>query len=301
MEEILTPTSYTTSKKEYVNKLGFTLIELSIVMVIIGLIIGGVLVGNDLIEAAKIRSQITQIQKYHTAVNTFKLKYDYLPGDIIPSMVTANGFTAAPTRDGDAGRGNGDGIIHSYASSLNSAIGWGVQGESLFIWEDLSENSRLIEDNFNTAINAGITVSDNAGFSLYLPKAKIGNGNYITVFSVGGVNYFEIIAPYQGNLNSGLLAEAGMTVNQADAIDKKTDDGLPLSGKTLAAMSFSRNKAGFLALTTNSRTFGNWFDPAAISAASPSSATCYDTTSSKYSTDQNNGNGVNCGLSFVFQ
>jgi len=42
MDETFAPESYTTSKKEYVNKLGFTLIELSIVMVIIGLIIGGV-------------------------------------------------------------------------------------------------------------------------------------------------------------------------------------------------------------------------------------------------------------------
>ena len=54
---------------------GFTLIELSIVLVIIGLIIGGVLVGRDLIAAAQVRAQISQIEKYQTAVNTFRGKY----------------------------------------------------------------------------------------------------------------------------------------------------------------------------------------------------------------------------------
>jgi prepilin-type N-terminal cleavage/methylation domain-containing protein len=47
---------------------GFTLIEMSIVLVIIGLIVGGVLVGQDLIRAAYIRAQITQIEKFNTAV-----------------------------------------------------------------------------------------------------------------------------------------------------------------------------------------------------------------------------------------
>ncbi|MCC7259610.1 MAG: type II secretion system protein, partial [Alphaproteobacteria bacterium] len=41
---------------------GFTLVELSIVMVIIGLIVGGVLVGQNLIKAAEMRATIQQIE-----------------------------------------------------------------------------------------------------------------------------------------------------------------------------------------------------------------------------------------------
>lgn len=52
----------------------FTLIELSIVLVIIGLLVGGVLVGRDLIKSAEIRSQISQLQQYQAAINTFKAK-----------------------------------------------------------------------------------------------------------------------------------------------------------------------------------------------------------------------------------
>ena len=66
--------------KRYKNS-AFTLIELSIVLVIIGLIIGGVLVGRDLIEFAKVRAQITQLSDIETQINTFKVKYNCLPGD----------------------------------------------------------------------------------------------------------------------------------------------------------------------------------------------------------------------------
>ena len=80
-------------------KVGFTLIELSIVLVIIGLIIGGVLVGRDLISAAGVRAQISQIEKYQSAVNTFRGKYGYLPGDISDPTAQQYGFAARGPQD----------------------------------------------------------------------------------------------------------------------------------------------------------------------------------------------------------
>lgn len=61
------------------HPLVFTLFELSIALVIIGLIVCGVLVGQGLIRAPGVRAAITQIEKYNTAVNTFVGKYGYLP------------------------------------------------------------------------------------------------------------------------------------------------------------------------------------------------------------------------------
>ena len=60
---------------------GFTLVELSIVLVIIGLIVSSILVGQELIQAASIKSQVSQIQTYQASVGTFMAKYRAIPGD----------------------------------------------------------------------------------------------------------------------------------------------------------------------------------------------------------------------------
>jgi len=83
------------------NQQGFTLIELSIVLVIIGLLVGGILVGRDLIKAATNRRVISQVQATQTAISTFRLKFNGLPGD----MVNATDYFA------DAVNGNGDSYI----------------------------------------------------------------------------------------------------------------------------------------------------------------------------------------------
>ena len=61
---------------------GFTLVELSIVLVIIGLIVGGIFVGKELIRASQLNSVLRDLDKYNSAVLTFKDKYGKLPGDI---------------------------------------------------------------------------------------------------------------------------------------------------------------------------------------------------------------------------
>ena len=65
------------------NKRGFTLIELSIVLVIIGLLVGGILVGQSLIDSAKINSMIRQVQQVDIAQGVFYQKFKQLPGDSI--------------------------------------------------------------------------------------------------------------------------------------------------------------------------------------------------------------------------
>lgn len=63
------------------QQLGFTLVELSIVLVIIGLLIGGILVGQSLVNATKMQSFIRQLAQYDVAVGNFKTKYKSIPGD----------------------------------------------------------------------------------------------------------------------------------------------------------------------------------------------------------------------------
>lgn len=92
---------------------GFTLIELSIVLVIIGLIVGGVLVGQDLILAAEMRSQVERVKKFEIAFNTFRLKYNCIPADCSSSKLSIFGMSS--------GGGDGNGIIDASVENENYA------------------------------------------------------------------------------------------------------------------------------------------------------------------------------------
>ena len=64
------------------NNKAFSLIELSIVLIIIGLLVAGITGGASLIHIAKVKSTITELKKYNIAFNTFKVANDRLPGDV---------------------------------------------------------------------------------------------------------------------------------------------------------------------------------------------------------------------------
>jgi prepilin-type N-terminal cleavage/methylation domain-containing protein len=239
---------------------GFTLIELSIVLVIIGLIVGGVLVGQNLIAAAGVRATVAQIEKYNTAASTFREKYGYLPGDIPAVPAIQFGFIARGTT---IGKGDGNGVIEAGVFSATNGSGLaGGGGEELVFWVDLS-TARLIDGGFSSANFSGNpgSVATGAVLDQYLPQAKLGNGNYIYVFSGGwgnnsglnsnGVNYYglsNVFSLGQSNCTTCLISytlggssNPGLTVQQAYSIDQKIDDGLPLTGNVLAAYLSSNN------------------------------------------------------------
>jgi prepilin-type N-terminal cleavage/methylation domain-containing protein len=88
-------------KKIRRDQAGFTLVEIAIVMVIIGLLIGGVLKGQAMIENAKVKRVVKQTDEFRAAVMTFYDKYGVFPGD--------NNLPNVPT--GSNGTGNGNGQI----------------------------------------------------------------------------------------------------------------------------------------------------------------------------------------------
>ena len=70
------------SNTKFSFKQGFTLVELSIVIIIIGFLIAGISAGTSLIRQAGLSSVITDLTNYKMAVNMFKDKYGGLPGDL---------------------------------------------------------------------------------------------------------------------------------------------------------------------------------------------------------------------------
>jgi prepilin-type N-terminal cleavage/methylation domain-containing protein len=302
--------SFVAIAPQYDSQKGFTLIEMSIVLVVIGLIIGGILVGRDLIKAAEVTAQISQITKYNSAVNIFRNKYGGLPGDLPATLATQFGFAACGT---GAGQGDGNGIIQGAFQGAYGAYGF-VQGygETATFWVDLSAVG-MIEGTFNTASETALPGSDVTGsnLSLYFPQAKIGGGNYVYVWSgvtcctccyTSGVNYFGIAAITDISISSqGKIENTGKTISvqQAYNIDKKMDDGLPLTGSVTTAY------------VTNDPYWTNGTDmiySTAPTQVAEGSGSCFDNgnvngTTMQYSLGVTTGNGsnLNCALSFRFQ
>ena len=274
---------------------GFTLIEISIVLVIIGLLVGGVLVGRDLIAAAQVRAQISQIEKYQQAVNTFKGKYDYLPGDIKDPEATQFGFRA---RSG-LYTSDGNGIVEG--ASAGARHGGFQCGETALFWADLN-TALLIEGKFTQSC---ISAASQTAVANQLPSAAIGAGNNIYAHSDSGINYFGMSQVIYVNGPGSIPAtKLGLSVAQAYSIDSKMDDGYPQSGKITALF------LNYNAVVTGAP-YSNCCAPvyagaSDISSTAPSLTTCYDNNSvagarQQYSITQNNGTGVNCALSFQFQ
>jgi prepilin-type N-terminal cleavage/methylation domain-containing protein len=215
---------------------GFTLIEMSIVLVIIGLIIGGVLVGQDMILTAQIRKQITQIDKYTTAVNAFRDKYQCLPGNCANAVQLGLGQAGGP-----GANGVGDGVIANNTNGWNSfgtgtclGDGWHCARdyESLNFWYHLGQ-AGLIENSYagytgQTTINSfsvAQTMFPSGVFpnTVLVPTVFLGTpyaqyrtaGNGFWLFAVGGAPYY--MAP-------------AVTCAVAQRIDAKIDDGLPVTG-----------------------------------------------------------------------
>jgi len=275
---------------------GFTLIELSIVLVIIGLIVGGILVGQDLIKAAEVRAQISQIEKFNQAVNTFRAKFNAIPGDMAVSTAQQFGFTVGASCAGAQGQRDGNGLIDGFPNYLLVQGG----GETGLFWQDVSSPvaGNLIDGQFPNSGGPAINCSG-VEFALnttpgttflgdYFPVGKIGHGNFIYVYEVNGYNWYALSAVTVVSSSGALASNATIPVVQASNMDKKIDDGLPTTGAVQAMYDNS---------------LGNPPMANAPNAATDSTTTCYNTTLNTYSLSSlaNYGAGGNCALSFRFQ
>lgn len=271
----------------------FTLIELSIVLVIIGLVVGGILVGRDLIAASAIQSQITQIQTIRTGVNTFKGKYGYLPGDIPNPDASNFGFVA---RGAYAGTGDGNGLLQgvsAYDGSAPSGI-YTNSGENALFWRDLTE-AGLYTGSFSS-ITASTTLSALSNCwdtFVNLPEAKLRAPSYLYTYSFKGENYLgHGGGPSCRIITSHIDYPNFISVKEAYSIDTKIDDGNPQMGSVLT---FREESLGNRWSYGNSNSITPW-----ISSIPVSTGNCYDNNNvpgvmPTYSLS--NGNYTNCFLS----
>lgn len=244
-------------------KKGFTLVELSIVLVIIGLLIGGILVAQSLIESAKTNAFIRQVGEFDIAVSSFRNKYRHLPGD-------------SPFH----GSGDGDGWIEN--STIDAGVGnlsteHSFDEEVTFFWPQLQQDGFLankyspFSSDSSSGIDVGIhmphatNLTKNAGVIIYLNSSFVNPRNeyWFCDFSPTTSEVFT----GSSNVNSVL------TSTQALSIDAKIDDGLSGRGA-------SPNIYGYDGIM--------WASNSTDGAANGDGGRCYlSSTSNTYSTNDN--------------
>jgi prepilin-type N-terminal cleavage/methylation domain-containing protein len=211
--------------KDY--KQAFSLVELSIVLVILGLLTGGILTGQNLIRAAELRSVITESKNYQTAVMTFRDKYFALPGD----MRNATDFWGEMTNcasgnssgtDTETCNGDGDGKVEAISTANRTS-------EELQFWRQLT-NAGLIEGSYSGVVSGAGLVS----LGSELPYSRMSNAGWRLRYLIATTNMFNV--DYGNNtlhLSTVSLNSEVFTPEEAWNIDKKMDDGLPGQGKII--------------------------------------------------------------------
>jgi len=223
--------SHTYKYKLWNNKLGFTLLELSIVLVIIGLIIGGSLVGRDLIKAAEIRSAISDIERIETSINSFKLKYNCLPGD----CATATSYFSG------ASNGNGNGKIGGFYN-IDTTEMWQF-------WYHLAQanmwSGKFSGTTDNTTCSPAIYRHSIVGVNV--PASRMGDTiGYTVVYWGGYTDANDWLSPSgmrtiknhailfgTSDHNKCETYAPALTTTDALSMDSKVDDSKPGTGKLM--------------------------------------------------------------------
>lgn len=170
-----------------------------------GFLIGGILKGKDLIESARLKRVISQLNEYRLATSAFLDKYDALPGD----FNKASTLIKQGLRDG-----NGNGIV--------DGAGLAGGGEALNFWTHLS-HAGLIG-------SPGPEEEGVGDFGKGAPESPIGGGFTVENNPQGLTGLWFILGKKAGDHGDGGV----LTPLQAQSIDKKLDNGHPTSGKVRA-------------------------------------------------------------------
>ena len=192
---------------------GFTLIELSVVLIIISLIIAGVLGGQDLIKQSKLQLMIKEINELESAISNFEEKFKYLPGDYPKSAIQFSGKVP---------NGNGDWKIDRDESASIAS--------SLFLSNDIKKQYAISSGDLRTGENI-IKSSLNSGAYWFITHQSGLGSNVAPIYGKSSESIDYAFYTDEDNIKDGIIDS-----QSAISIDKKIDDGLADSGYVYASV-----------------------------------------------------------------
>ena len=195
---------------------GFTLVEIAIVLVIIGLLLGGILKGQEMITQARIKNVINDFNGVTTAVTSYQDRYRALPGD--------DGNAAARWTIQAPASGNADGVIQGLYNANNTGGTGGAPAntaESNLFWQHL----RI------AGFVPGLTVGTGSGTPP--PNATGGIiGAETAVVGTNGLGFTSLI-----------ICSSNVTDKVAIAVDTQMDDSNSATGQVRGQLQTGPNPA----------------------------------------------------------
>lgn len=253
------------------RKSAFTLIEISIVLIIIGLLIGGILVGRNLIRNAEIQSVVSDIGNFKIALKQFYDKYKYMPGDFPNAEAIWGSQCGSVNTDSTTltCNGNGDGHIDTIIISSILGVSYESNLENAYAWKHLM-NAGMINISYDpVGFGRATGRIANSIYSLfYAPPTNSASAPQVFTSRYGHVIVFgasisEVTAPASG---------AAITGSEALSIDQIMDDAKPGTG---IVMSYTNH------------------------ATSPTRSCASSSTQSSAIYNVSSGNTKNCSLIFL--
>ncbi|MGA8006875.1 MAG: prepilin-type N-terminal cleavage/methylation domain-containing protein [Burkholderiales bacterium] len=183
---------------------GFTLVEIAIVLVIIGLLLGGILKGQEMITQAKIKNVVADFSGISAAYYGYQDRYRAIPGDD-PNAATR--WATAPA----AIAGNGNGVVAGTYNAPCPVTAISSTPESCLWWDDLRRAGFVAGSGAKQPFNAvtgllGVQTGDGAG------------------------------AVTLGGFGSLIVCSANLPDKIATAVDTQMDDGTPDKGTVRAIL-----------------------------------------------------------------
>jgi prepilin-type N-terminal cleavage/methylation domain-containing protein len=202
---------------------GFTLVELSISLVIISLLVSAILTGQDLIKSAELKKIYTIKETIQIGVNTFKVKYNCIPGDCRNATdyfgTDSQGCSDATldkTPKSATCNGDNNGKIEHNSSSM----------EEVLFWQHLS-SAGLINGTFRGGYS-----STGIGYDKYVSPTLIPDTNtYLDIRSSDFYDFYRLDKKLSGNTISNVNSSTpAFNPSTMLLFDTKFDDGKPASG-----------------------------------------------------------------------